>query len=476
MKTKKYFWTIVVSLKTKIGGNILKVNMEKIYYKLDSLDKEKQDYILNKFHVLNEKQKNSSFDKYKSEHTQIDLFDNNMYLNEEYQDMNLSDIYKLCGLVGLSPQSIIEDDDAKFDPTFFENNADFIDYSQYKPSNSNKPKVLELFAGAGGLLLGLEKAGFETVGAIELDKDAANTLRTNRPDLNVIEGDIADIVTNGLENYINTNVEIDLISGGAPCQTYSYAGRKLGLDDTRGTLFYWYAKAIEELQPKMFLFENVRGLISHEKGKTLQGIIEVFESVGYNVTYRLLNANNYGVAQKRQRVIIVGVREDLDYKLFQYPAPLDYKPVLRDALIDVPLSKGKIYPQRKKEIMDMVPPGGYWRDLPIEVQKEYMKASFYLGGGKTGMARRISWDEPSLTLTTSPDMKQTERCHPDETRPFTVREYARIQSFPDEWIFEGSLTSQYKQIGNAVPVELGKYIGYALNDYLSKIPMRQENA
>lgn len=137
------------------------------------------------------------------------------------------------------------------------------------------------------------------------------------------------------------------------------------------------------------------------------------------------------------------------------------------------------YPKRKREIMSMVPPGGYWRELPLEIQKEYMKGSFHLSGGKTGMARRISWDEPCLTLTCAPAQKQTERCHPDETRPFTVREYARIQTFPDDWIFEGSMTSQYAQIGNAVPVnlaeEIGKSLVKALNEYYSKQakPMRQ---
>ena len=116
----------------------------------------------------------------------------------------------------------------------------------------------------------------------------------------------------------------------------------------------------------------------------------------------------------------------------------------------------------------MVPPGGYWRDLPVELQKEFMKKSFYLGGGKTGMARRISWDEPCLTLTCAPAQKQTERCHPDETRPFTVREYARIQTFPDDWEFSGSMSQQYKQIGNAVPVNLAQEIGFSIVRFLNE--------
>ncbi len=136
---------------------------------------------------------------------------------------------------------------------------------------------------------------------------------------------------------------------------------------------------------------------------------------------------------------------------------------------DVPPSPGTAYPKRKKEILDLVPPGGYWRDLPLEVQKEFMQKSFFLGGGKTGMLRRISRDEPSLTLICSPAQKQTERCYPDETRPFTVREYARIQTFPDDWSFAGPVTSQYKQIGNAVPVNLAKEIGFSLVDFLNRV-------
>ena len=135
---------------------------------------------------------------------------------------------------------------------------------------------------------------------------------------------------------------------------------------------------------------------------------------------------------------------------------------------NVPKSDGAKYPKSKEDVLDLIPPKGYWRDLPLDLQKEYMGGSFYLGGGKTGMARRIGWDEPCLTLTCSPAQKQTERCHPEETRPFTVREYARIQTFPDEWKFDGSLAQQYKQIGNAVPVNLGQELGYSIIEFLNK--------
>lgn len=142
---------------------------------------------------------------------------------------------------------------------------------------------------------------------------------------------------------------------------------------------------------------------------------------------------------------------------------------MRDVLKNVPASLGTKYPKSKKKILELVPPGGCWRHLPPKLAKKYCGGSYHLDGGKTGIARRISWDEPSLTLTTSPQQKQTERCHPDETRPFTIREYARIQSFPDNWEFVGSLHSQYRQIGNAVPVNLAKEIGLSIKRALENL-------
>lgn len=243
------------------------------------------------------------------------------------------------------------------------------------------------------------------------------------------------------------------------CQAFSYAGKGLGFEDTRGTLFYEFARCVKEVQPKLFVAENVRGLISHQNGKTLHTVLSVLESLGYNVQYRLLNAVNYEVPQKRERVIIIGTRPGIR---FQYPAPSSKILTLKDALKDVPASVGMKYSPKRAKVLELVPPGGCWRDLPEDVQKNYMMKSYYLTGGRTGMARRISWDEPSLTLTTSPSQKQTERCHPDETRPFTVREYARIQTFPDDWEFVGGIGSKYKQIGNAVPVNFAYHLGRAI--------------
>jgi len=336
-----------------------------------------------------------------------------------------------------------------------------------------KYRTVELFAGAGGLALGLEKAGLSCVMLNEIDKTACQTLRKNRPKWNVVEGDVSKV------DFKSYKGKVEVLTGGFPCQAFSYAGKKLGFEDARGTLFYEFARAVKEIKPLIAVGENVRGLLSHENGKTLAGMISILEELGYKVVPpKVLKAIFHNVPQKRERLIIVAIRKDLKID-FEFPSPNKKILTIKDALkagvlykSDVPVSLGQKYPKEKSDVMKLVPPGGYWRDLPLPIQKSYMKQSFFLGGGKTGMARRMSWDEPSLTLTCSPAQKQTERCHPDDTRPFTVREYARIQTFPDDWEFAGALTSQYKQIGNAVPVNLaeavGKQIVKCLNQHFSQ--------
>ena len=332
--------------------------------------------------------------------------------------------------------------------------------------------LLELFAGAGGLALGLDKAGLKSVLLNEIDKDACRTLRVNRPQWNVVEGDVSKI------DFTPFQGQVDILSGGFPCQAFSYAGKKKGFEDARGTLFFEYARAVSEVQPKVLLAENVRGLLKHDQGRTLDTIKRIIDELGYElVEPRVLKAMFYQVPQKRERLFLIAIRKDLaPFVQFKWPAPFHRILTLKDALkkgilydSDVSESVGQSYPPRKAEILAMVPPGGYWRDLPEAVQKEYMKKSYYLGGGKTGMARRLSWSEPSLTLTCAPAQKQTERCHPDHTRPLTVREYARIQTFPDDWQFQGSVTSQYRQIGNAVPVNLAYAVGRALVSLMNDI-------
>lgn len=323
----------------------------------------------------------------------------------------------------------------------------------------------ELFAGAGGLALGLEKAGFHHILLNEVDHCACETLRLNRPDWNVMEGDVHDI------DFTPFKGKVDFLSGGFPCQAFSYAGKRLGFEETRGTLFFELARAVKEIQPMVFMGENVRGLFEHDKGRTLQTIKNVISEIGYTlIEPRVLRALQYNVPQKRERLILIAVRNDVaPFVEFKWPDVSPYVRTLRDAFYagdlydtDVPASEGQKYPESKQSVMRLVPEGGDWRNLPEDIARDYMKGSYNLGGGKTGMARRLALDEPSLTLTCAPAQKQTERCHPIETRPLTIREYARIQTFPDEWQFYGNIASQYKQIGNAVPVNLAWAIGRSL--------------
>ena len=335
---------------------------------------------------------------------------------------------------------------------------------------------VELFAGAGGLALGMHMAGFRHVLLNEFDHMACETLRRNHPEWNIYEGDVHKV------DFTPLKGKVDFLSGGFPCQAFSYAGKKGGLNDTRGTLFFELARAVREIQPKVFMAENVKGLLSHEEGKTLDIIKNAIAELGYTlVEPRVLKAIMYQVPQKRERLILVAIRNDLAGLVqFHWPDPYSRIMTLRDAFYkgilyptDVPASEGQLYPEKKAKVLAMVPQGGDWRDLPEEVAKEFMGGSFFLGGGKTGMARRLSLDEPSLTLTCSPAQKQTERCHPIETRPLTVREYARIQTFPDDWSFAGSLADQYKQIGNAVPVNLAYAIGRSLIRLFNDLEAKQ---
>lgn len=327
-----------------------------------------------------------------------------------------------------------------------------------------KPTVIELFAGAGGLALGTELAGFEHSLLVEYNHDACETLRMNRPHWHVVEADIHSV---SFEEYRDS---VDLVTGGAPCQPFSYAGKRLGLGDTRGTLFAEYARCLEETHPKAFIFENVRGMLRHDSDRTFKTILAAFKTCGYRTAYQVLNANDYNVPQHRERLIVVGLRDDLPDIPFEFPTTIDPKPVLADALRGVPASIGAVYPEKKAKLFEMIPPGGYWKNLPPQLAEEYMGARQYHAhdrGGSTGMLRRLSFDEPSLAILTSPSQKRTERCHPTETRPLTVRESARIQTFPDDWVFYGSMSSQYKQIGNAVPVNLAKAVASSVLSWLS---------
>ncbi|AJK51241.1 DNA cytosine methyltransferase [Mycoplasma capricolum subsp. capripneumoniae] len=340
---------------------------------------------------------------------------------------------------------------------------------------SNSYKSIELFAGAGGLALGLEQAGFEHIGLVEFDKQAVETLKLNRPNWNIIFEDVQKVSQRDLKKEFNLQIgELDLLSGGAPCQSFSYAGKRLGLEDTRGTMFYHYATFLNKLKPKMFLFENVKGLLTHNKGQTFQTICDIFSQQGYQITYKVLNALDYMVAQKRERLIVIGIRNDLTNLIkFEFPKRHQKKLVLKDILKNVPKSECAKYSKEKQKIFKLVPPGGCWKDIDQNIAKKYMKSCWNMQGGRTGILRRLSLDEPGLTVLTTPQMKQTERCHPLEIRPFSIRENARIQSFPDDWVFKGTIASQYKQIGNAVPCNLAKEIGKSIIKSLQGIDVNE---
>ena len=328
---------------------------------------------------------------------------------------------------------------------------------------------IDLFAGAGGTALGFSNAGINHVLLNEFDKNAAQALKDNS-DAHGLNWVIDDRDVHDVEF---SPYQAEIMQAGFPCQAFSYAGKSKGFEDTRGTLFFEFARAIHVVQPKIAIRENVRGLERHDGGRTLKTMLAALDDLGYRVNYKILRAQYLDVPQKRERLIIFAVRKDLDCPIL-FPKERDYFISLKQALEGCPDSEGQEYPEKKRKVMERVPEGGCWRDLPDDVAREYMGGSYHLSGGRTGMARRLSWDQPSLTLTCAPAQKQTERCHPSETRPLKVREYARIQTFPDDWSFSGSLANQYKQIGNAVPVNLGYHVGRCVLASLGYIPIDED--
>lgn len=315
---------------------------------------------------------------------------------------------------------------------------------------------IEVCAGGGGLSTGLMKAGFVPILLNDNNKDCCKTLRQNHPDANIVCNSMDKI---DYSQYVN---KVDLLTGGVPCQSFSQAGLRKGLDDPRGDLMMKFVDILNLIKPKTFMIENVKGLLTHDAGKTIKKIIkELNKKDLYNISYKCLDASKYNVPQKRERVFIVGILKNTN-QVFKFPKESSTKKVLKDVLYNVPISNGAKYNEEKKKLFKMIPQGGCWINLPEILQKEYLGNSYYSGGGKRGILYRLSMEKPSLTLLCSPSQKQTERCHPLEERPLTIREYARIQTFDDNYEFIGSLSSQYKQIGNAVPVELAKCMGECL--------------
>lgn len=322
--------------------------------------------------------------------------------------------------------------------------------------NNSKYTFIEVCAGAGGLSYGLIKSGFTPIMLNDNNKDCCDTLKRIHPGTNII-CDSMDKIDYSI--YIN---KVDLLTGGVPCQSFSQAGLRKGLEDSRGDLMLKFIDILNLVKPKLFMIENVKGLLTHNNGETIKKIIATInENDLYNITYKCLDASKYEVPQKRERVFIVGVLKSLN-RYFEFPKESINKKILKDVLINVPISNGLKYNQRKQKLFKMIPQGGCWINLPENLQKEYLGNSYNSGGGKRGILHRLSMEKPSLTLLCTPSQKQTERCHPLEDRPLSIREYARIQTFDDDYEFSGSVNSQYKQIGNAVPVELAKHMGKSL--------------
>jgi len=319
---------------------------------------------------------------------------------------------------------------------------------------------VEVCAGAGGLSSGFINANFKPILLNDFDKNCCETLKINHKNVPVHHGSMIDIDYNKYKN------KTDVLMGGVPCQSFSQAGKRKGIKDERGKLMLHFIKMVDEINPKIFLVENVKGLLSVDKGKTFKFIIDEFNKINrYKISYKVLNSNDYSVPQNRLRLIIIGVRNDIK-KTFTFPKEHAYKPVLKDVLTNCPESEGSIYKPEKYEVMRQVPQGGCWINLPEEVQIAYMGASYNSGGGRRGIAKRLHMNKPSLTILCSPQQKQTERCHPIETRPLQVLESARIQSFPDDYKFYGSLAQKYKQIGNAVPPKMAHAIAQEIHNVL----------
>lgn len=339
-------------------------------------------------------------------------------------------------------------------------------------------RSISLFSGGMGLDIGLMMAGIEIKIGQDVDFSCIQTIRANGHE--GIAGDIRDISSQEILDRIGMKAgEPFLICGGPPCQPFSTAGKRLGINDPRGSLFKDFVRMIGEIRPRFFVMENVKGLMSSnlkdENGqntdvKVLDVILEEFHKLNYSTVYGILDAVNYGVPQFRERFVLIGSRDGEDIFL---PAPThfrvhqnpDYRWVtLGKTIRDLEEQAGECaaFSEARLEFLRMVPEGGNWKDLPREVVEQAMGGAFTSGGGKVGFYRRLSYAQPSPTVVTSPVQKATMMCHPIKDRPLSVAEYARIQQFPDDWIFMGSMVDKYRQIGNAVPVGLAKAIGQML--------------
>lgn len=349
--------------------------------------------------------------------------------------------------------------------------------------------ALSFFSGAMGLDIGLSNGGIKPLLACEFNKACRQTIYHNDKEIGLI-GDINKYSASEIRKFANINedTKIDIVFGGPPCQAFSTAGNRKAFDDERGNVFLTYLSLIKELNPTYVVIENVRGLLSTPyfykdyekpfKGAAMLIILDKLNEMGYSVSFNLYNAANFGAPQIRERVVIIAKKgnekvsylEPTNSETGEYNLP-KWR-TLEEAFESLPKNVEHHYidfPERRLKYYRLLKEGQYWKDLPEELAKEAMGKSYYLGGGKTGFYRRLSFSKPSPTLVTNPAMPATDLCHPVENRPLSVEEYKTIQEFPNDWIICGSILDQYKQIGNAVPIKLGEAIAKTvLNDMAGK--------
>lgn len=359
---------------------------------------------------------------------------------------------------------------------------------------SYKLNYISFFSGALGLDQGLESAGFSPLLYCEHDRSCQETIKLNKPHVPLLS-DINDYSIKDIKNaaQISFPIKPTLVVGGPPCQAFSTAGARRSFEDDRGNVFIRFLEIATGLEPSFIVIENVRGLLSakynptnksehpahNTKGSALLFVVNYLEKFGYGVSFNLYNSANFGTPQSRERLILIASKDG--GKLPYLNPTHSNDPIyglpkwrtFREAVHGLPPAKKGEYneiPARRKPFYKYIKEGENWRNLPSELQEEAMGKAFFLGGGKTGFFRRLAWDKPSPTLVTTPTMPATDLIHPEELRALSIKEYARIQEFPDTWLFGGSLTNKYKQIGNAVPLGLGKAIGKTISNY-----MRGEN-
>lgn len=356
---------------------------------------------------------------------------------------------------------------------------------------ADRPAVISLFSGALGLDLGLERAGFETRVAVECNRFAAETIRRNRPDIPVIERKIETVTTEEILKVARLRPgEAAMLAGGPSCQSFSTAGQRGSLGDPRGIMFREFLRVVREARPRFFVMENVCGVLSaavrhrplakrgpgfrrlrpeEELGSAFVVVLRALKRTGYYTIFDVLDAAAYGVPQMRMRLVFIGSRDGEEVR---FPGPthsevgngLPEWVSLKVALKGLrdPKPEYNALSPKKLRYVRLVPEGGNWRDLPPRLRRGALGGAYKSWGGRNGFFRRLAWNSPAPALTTRPDSKATMFVHPEEDRPLSVREYARLQQFPDGWEFAGGAPQQYVQIGNAVPLGLAEAVGDAL--------------